>query len=169
MPPAAGMPLAVGLEDLLPFAFVLVWLVVQGINLFRRAGGQAGPLAGPPRPRPGDERMVEMEELLRRSLGLEKPPEPPPRPRAAKRAKRAAATAGAAPTRGDAGGSDVARHVQEAFAHDLVHQSPDAIPLPPVAATSPVVAELVAALRSPAGIRQMVILKEVFDRPSERW
>ena len=169
MQPAAGVLLAVGLEDLLPFAFVLVWLVVQGINLFRRAG-QAGPPIGPPRPPADDERMVEVEELLRRSLGLERTPEPPPRPRASKRSKRAVATAAAtAAPHGAAGGSDVARHVQEAFARDLVHQAPDAIAAPARAAGSPIVADLVAALHSPASIRQMVILKEVFDRPAERW
>jgi hypothetical protein len=75
--------------------------------------------------------------------------------------------------------TDVASHVREAFAHDLKHdRSPLATPaaLRPAAAAPPpaksratVAAELAQALRNPASIRQAILLREVLERPVDRW
>jgi hypothetical protein len=70
----------------------------------------------------------------------------------------------------------VARHVQDAFSHELKHlrgtiredeaQQAGGTPRP----TAPTQAEeLVHLLRSPATIRQVVLLREILDRPVDRW
>ena len=70
----------------------------------------------------------------------------------------------------------VARHVQDAFSHELKHlrgtireddaQQGGGTPRP----TAPTQAEeLVHLLRSPATIRQVVLLREILDRPVDRW
>jgi hypothetical protein len=68
-----------------------------------------------------------------------------------------------------AGGSDVSKHVTEAFATDLKHRiAPVDAPLqPPVVADRAV--DLVSMLREPATLRTLVVLREVLDRPVERW
>jgi len=78
----------------------------------------------------------------------------------------------------------VASHVREAFAHDLKHdrtplakpapaRRPDAsAPATPPAATNKrakIAAELAQALRNPASIRQAILLREVLERPADRW
>jgi hypothetical protein len=67
--------------------------------------------------------------------------------------------------------TDIARHVDKAFANDLAHAAPprgDDIgtvqPAQP-AARPP----LVALLRDPETIRQAVVLREVLERPTDRW
>jgi hypothetical protein len=108
-------------------------------------------------------------------------PPPPPQPR---------------PRGGAIGGhaGEIGRHVDEAFSHDLAH-APSAAPQTPLAARAatrgtgeplsrrteqaettaaaphPTTAaeELVAILRNPATVRQVVLLREVLDRPVERW
>jgi hypothetical protein len=76
----------------------------------------------------------------------------------------------AAPAQGDA----VARHVQDAFSHDLAHTrgglgneaaGPDAATPRPSSLT----AELAELLRSPAATRRAILLREVLDRPVDRW
>jgi len=68
-----------------------------------------------------------------------------------------------------AGGSDVSKHVTEAFATDLKHRiAPVDAPLqPPVVADRAV--DLVSMLREPATLRTLVVLREVLDRPVDRW
>jgi hypothetical protein len=68
-------------------------------------------------------------------------------------------------------GSDIARHVDEAFAHDLAHAVPagraeNAVaPLPQPTSSH----GLAALLRNPATIRQVMVMREVLERPVERW
>jgi len=70
----------------------------------------------------------------------------------------------------------VARHVQDAFSHELTHlrgtisqdsaEQTGGTPRP----TAPTQAdELVHLLRSPATIRQVILLREILDRPVDRW
>jgi len=184
------------LEGLLPLVFVLIWVVSQVMGVFRKAaGGDAG--RAPPAPRPqrplrrqppaGHElaggRPVdvdrEIEEFLRRSLGERgrqpaAPPSPaasPPKPRPKPARPRRPVTAGSPPPlppRGSQGG-DIARHVESAFAHDLAHESPAAEPAATTQASASPAAELAATLRSPAGLRQLVLMREILERPTQRW
>ena len=68
---------------------------------------------------------------------------------------------------------EIGRHVDGAFAHDLAHGgghpgSSDQSAVAPQ--TVPKVAhELVAMFRSPETIRQVILLREVLDRPIDRW
>jgi hypothetical protein len=165
----------------------------------KAAGGDAGRRAAPParpprRPpaaagevadnRPG-ELDREIEEFLRRSLGDPRhrkpvPPSPAPSP-AAKPPKQKPrpqrpTTAGgpprvppvpSVPPQRPQGG-DITRHVESAFAHDLAHESPTSEPAPPPALVSPAT-DLAATFRSPAGLRQLVLMREILERPVHRW
>jgi hypothetical protein len=153
----------------------------------------------PPRPVPGGLRPVrpaagrpegdvaldrEIEEFLRRSLArgepkvLEEPPAPP-RPRrnggkpSRKRSRSQAEAAAALPVpiapRGAAAGGDIASHVENAFAHDLAHASPSTVGQAVVAAQEAPGAALTAALQAPGGLRQLILMREVLDRPVHRW
>jgi hypothetical protein len=120
------------------------------------------------RPEVASKRRARQRGDARRSRGSGKPPRsadfgttPPflPSPEA---------TAGPRPP---VTGTDIARHVDEAFAHDLAHEIPigrgeDAVALPPETTSSHALA---AVLRNPATIRQVVVLREVLERPVERW
>jgi len=109
------------------------------------------------------------------------PPKPPaPRPRAEqplrpKPAAQAPRSVGTLATES----SDVARHVQDAFAHELGHlqsglaQAADD-PARVAEAKSPArgglsAHDLVAAARDPATIRQAILLREILERPVDRW
>jgi len=69
----------------------------------------------------------------------------------------------------------VARHVQDAFSHELTHLrgtiTHDESKAGGAARTSaPTQAEdLVHVLRSPTTIRQVILLREILDRPVDRW
>lgn len=198
------------LEAILPFLFILFWIVSQIRNLFRAAnpGRPQGPVVVRPAPRPAaddDQRRElarQVEEFLRRSAG-EKPAAPRrdggPRPRApaprraaappplpgaaarppareARGAKPAAAPAADRPRPlGSLGGhgGDVARHVGDAFAQEIRHLEPgvgrrdvaDGAAAAPAAAAT----DLATLLRNPATLRQMLIVREVLDRPVDRW
>ncbi len=78
MHPFAPVLVAAGLdwlEGLLPFVFVLIWIVSQVMNLFRNAAGKpgeraAGRPANPPRPvprpaRPADQPGVDIDQEIR--------------------------------------------------------------------------------------------------------
>jgi len=75
--------------------------------------------------------------------------------------------------RPEASGS-VARHVKDAFARELTHlqgsikhdESKTGAAVPTAATQAE---ELVHLLRSPATIRQVILLREVLDRPVDRW
>ena len=70
-------------------------------------------------------------------------------------------------------GGDIARHVRDAFADDLGHR-PSRLTQPAAAAepaaTRPAAAhDLVTLLRDPTALRQLFIVREVLDRPIDRW
>jgi hypothetical protein len=75
---------------------------------------------------------------------------------------------------GDAG-DDVAEHVDGAFAHDLGHRvsplaSGDAATGgAPSAKRDTAPADLAAALRDPATLRRLIVMREVLERPVDRW
>lgn len=84
--------------------------------------------------------------------------------------------AGAARTRDAATttvGGDVARHVDEAFATDLKHRIAPATRATAVPTAVPALVEQHGAvadlLRDPESLRRLVIIREVLDRPVERW
>lgn len=170
----------------------------------------AAPEAGPEL---RDELQKQIEEFLRQATG-ERPVQPKPQPRPIAQPKPAAprpvvakavtppaVSSRETPPRAGvernvgsfaAGKTDVARHVQDAFAHDLKHDRPGVglanAPLragrPPLAG-QPVAApaaskrtaklpvstavDLLEALRNPATIRQTILLREVLERPVDRW
>lgn len=198
---AAPLPLAAGewLEALLPFLFLLFWAVSQIRNFFRAVnqGRPQGPVPVRPAPRPvgDDERRREIarqvEELIRRAAGEKEPaarreagPPKPSKPRrAAAPAPGAArqpareARAAAEPARpfGSLGGhgGDVARHVGDAFAHEIGRLEPGAEgraeATAGAAAPAGSVTDIAALLRNPATLRQMLLVREVLDRPVDRW
>lgn len=120
----------------------------------------------------------------------------PPRPKQQPRQPAAATAPAAAPSHGvepdrvepgrvDAGRdrmvgtldgreTQVARHVHDVFAHELRHLAPG---LPDAAARDAAAPrprmsqaeELAHLLRSPASMRQVILLREVIDRPTHRW
>ena len=184
-------------------------------------GGEAAKGNGGARPQPpaapeagpelrGD-LQKQIEEFLRQATG-ERPVQPKPRPIAqpkpaaprpvvakavtppAVSSRETAPRAGVERNVGSfaAGKTDVARHVQDAFAHDLKHDRPGVglanAPLragrsplagqPAAAPAAPkrtaklpvsTAAELLEALRNPATIRQTILLREVLERPVDRW
>lgn len=194
------------LEALLPALIGLFWVAAQIFNAVRAAGRprQPPPVVRPPRPRPqppvDPTRAEEIRAELERQIGefLERPKPPadraaPRRPRPSggppvvRRVKRQggqppppvpAAGTSAVADRGPSAvpRSDVARHVQDAFGHELKHLAsslPGAAPAGsepqrPGAAGNPAV-DLAAALRSPATLRQLVLLREILERPVDRW
>lgn len=153
------------------------------IEAFRRAQAEAAakgdPAARPAAPdRPAQPRPpVRPGEPARPAQGQ--------RPAAAQRtvptqpAKRATAArpAPSEPARPAPGG--VARHVEEAFSHDLAHSSGGIHPALGVAPSSSAAAgeaadrstaaALAAMMRSPATVRQVMLLREILDRPVHRW
>lgn len=199
LPFAAGLD---WLEGLLPLLFLLYWIGSQVVGLFRAAGGDRKPAQAAPRPpavpRGGvdvsrDDLERQIEEFLRQStLRTAERPSPTAMSRDKPRRKRSAAgsppplPANAASSltatpRSDrrlsgleARGTDVARHVHDAFAHDLGRLT-TSIGDPPQrggASAAPVAmpaTDLAALVRSPATLRQLFIVREVLDRPVERW
>ncbi len=181
---ADGVLLAAGLgwlEGLIPFLFVLIWIVSNVLGAVRKAAKPAGPRPAvrPPRPQQGQGRPPELdreiEELLRRTLRGESTPPPPPvkrqsKQRQQKTKKLPAVSQASRQGLRDSSSGDVARHVQEAFAHDLAHESPSGTARLAAAAapTSPPI-DLIAALRSPEDLRRLVIVREILDVPSHRW
>lgn len=67
------------------------------------------------------------------------------------------------------GAADISSHVEAAFAHDLAHESPGMTASRPTnqQAAHPA-AHLVAALRSPEGLRQLILMREILERPAFR-
>jgi hypothetical protein len=197
MPMIEGVLLAARLdwlEGLLPLLFVLVWVVSQVMGVFRKAaGGDAARRAAPPgrvgrRPPPdgiepaGDrpgEIDREIEEFLRRSLGgsrQREPAQPSPVTRAPKPKSRLAKAGGPPrlPTvpplpQRDPQGTDIARHVESAFAHDLAHESPSFEPAATAPASVSPTVDMATLIRSPAGLRQLVLMREILERPTQRW
>lgn len=180
------------MEALAGSAVVIIWVISQVINLFRAAASRpAAPMpqapdrrpparsARPQRPRGETGAEADMqrqiEEFLRergggrRGQAASPARQPPPLP---KPARTAAAAPRAAPA-ADVSGSDVSRHVADVFSHQLDHLSSGLAEAPARSESRPppatAGAELVAALRSPTTLRQLFLLREVIDRPTERW
>ena len=67
------------------------------------------------------------------------------------------------------GAADISSHVEAAFAHDLAHESPGLTASRPTnqQAAHPA-AHLIAALRSPEGLRQLILMLEILERPAFR-
>jgi hypothetical protein len=152
-----------------------------------------------PRPVVEPARAEDIRAELERQIGefLERPQRPADRPpprrprptsgppagrKVARRADQAplpvpGAGKTAAPDRqpSTAQGVTVARHVEDAFGQELKHIAsslPNALPAGaesqrPGAATP--AAELASALRHPATLRQLVLLREILERPVDRW
>ncbi len=184
---ADGVLLGAGLgwlEGLIPFLFVLIWIVSNVVGAIRKAAKPVDPQAAgrPLQVRQGrpPELDREIEELLRRTIRGESPPQPinqapvqsakEQRPQKAKKVMAGAPPQISRQISRTSTGSDVARHVQEAFSQDLAHASPSgtARAAAAVAAASPPI-DLIAALRSPEDLRQLVIVREILDVPSHRW
>lgn len=152
-----------------------------------------------PRPVVDPARAEDIRAELERQIGefLERPKpaadRPPPRrprpasiPQAGRKVARQAdqarlpvAGAGktAAPERqpSPAQGSAVARHVQDAFGQELKHLASSLPGVPPAGSEAHVpgaatpAAEFASALRNPATLRQLVLLREILERPVDRW
>lgn len=185
------------LEGLLPLLFVLYWIGSQVVGLFRAAGGGSKPMPrvpAPPRPPAADEVRGELErqidEFLKESTAragerdggraaagrdTRRPPRkarstpPPP----ARQLAPSTAVGGRHLGALESGEPNVATHVHDAFAHDLGRLSTSlANEQPQPGAATPVTtpaANLVALLRSPAALRHLFLVREVLDRPVERW
>ena len=187
------------LEGLLPIVFVLIWIISQVLNLFRGAAKKAAdgpnqPLRPPPPVRRGagqaaagrdDGLNLEVEEFLRRTRPPAKSPPHVPKqagkPVRKRKPERPAMTVRPLPSGGPTAsavggtpqpktdGGDIARHVASAFAHDLVHESPDLIGSGLLAKEAAAATALIAALQSPGGLRQSILMLEILERPTHRW
>lgn len=138
-----------------------------GEFLERQAGGGQGRPAERRR-QPGTQRPAARPQVGRpdtkAAAGRTPPPVPPAAAKPRPSGERPVATAA---------GADVARHVHDAFAHELEHLSTSISAAAPGAAeprpAAKPHAELVAMLRNPATLRQLILLREVLDRPTDRW
>jgi hypothetical protein len=165
------------LEALLPFLFVLFWIVSQIVNVVRNVAGRGQPASGPvrvpprpeipPRPQPARVKRDQPRPAAapaRDATVVQKKPKPAPPAQAA------------APQFGSLGdhGGDIARHVRDAFATDLGHRSsplqkPLAAPAESAVARPVAIPDLLSLLRDPAALRQLFIVREVLERPIDRW
>ena len=162
-------------------------------NLPRPAAPPLRPVVG----ERGNDVDREIEEFLQRSLRGVRPPKPAvpvkPAARPQVRSRPAKPKGDEGPRRGSGSpapaqvgsrpsglesqraggltghGGDVAEHVAAAFAHDLAHEAPSATGAASVSAGPSMADELVAALQSPADLRRLLVLREVLDRPTQRW
>jgi hypothetical protein len=163
-----------------PPADVRVELERQIEEFLRQSrGGQQQPTPAPkpaqqrkPEPRP-QQRPAAQRSDRPRAAGTSSvrrtPPPLPPKPGAP------------APRLGDRpyaplgeAGDDIIEHVNDAFAKDLGHRdsilsSPAVVTKPKVAAAGGVADELAAAIRDPAALRRLIVMREILDRPVHRW
>ena len=139
-------------------------------------GGQQQPTPQPaqqrkPEPRPQQRPAVQRSDRPRASSKPSVRRTPPPLP---PKAVTPAARLGDRPYSplGEAG-DDIIEHVNDAFANDLGHRdsmlsSPTAVK-PQAVATGGVADELAAAIRDPAALRRLIVMREILDRPVYRW
>jgi len=154
--------------------------LTRQIEEFLREASRQRPAAAPAgRPAGRDDRPRVTEKKVRRDAVA--PPAPPgartsPPPVQGRRAGRPGpAPAAVEPQRplGSLGGhaTDVARHVKDAFAHEIEHL-PSGLSRVDTAAASPLTVaglDLASLIRDPATLRQLMIVREVLDRPVDRW
>jgi len=194
------------LEGLLPFLFVLFWIVSQVIGVFRKVAAPREPAVRPVlRPVPpandaGDPRAElerQITEFLRQSaegrsgrtepaaaprptpprpktkrVDASRPPTPQPPPKLRGAESRQAADVARPLGALEGRGTDIARHVHDAFAQELGHLASNIASVPGKPATEnvrPQAADLVALVRSPATIRQLILVHELLERPEHRW
>jgi hypothetical protein len=184
------------LEGLLPAVFVGFWILSQVFALFRRAARVGGPVvvmnpapAVEAEPVPNRERLQQEIETFLRERRTGRPSQHPqaqgPTTKPVRRKStpphdqrrrqpdgrqpvQPPSTASLPPVPAVTVHSDVARHVEEAFAHDLAHEVP--VLQGDTAATRPTPAVgLATLLRDPATIRRLIVMREVLERPTERW
>lgn len=145
-------------------------------EFIRRSSSEgAAPPAGRPRDR-GDRPVPRGASAPPPPRGTP-PPARQPRPvaRGTRPPRAASAPAATPPSLGSLGGhaTDVSRHVHDAFAQEIEHLPPGlAAGGAPAATATPArspAADVVAALRDPVTLRQLVIVREVLDRPIDRW
>lgn len=163
--------------------------IQRQIEAFRRAQAEAGKRV-PPRPSPRNPPASPTPAVPRReTVSVKTAPGVPPRPQQ-RDVSRTPSPAGDRPVASGrqqpsgtppailgGHGGEIGRHVEGAFAHDLAHdlapasaragagdQSAIAPQTVPKAAH-----ELVEMFRNPATIRQVILLREVLDRPIDRW
>jgi len=144
----------------------------------RRGEPAAGPVRIPPRPQPVQAK-TEGRRIERPRTGTTGPAVSSARGSRIESviADSAEKSQPPAPQLGSLGshGGDIARHVRAAFADDLEHRpsrltKPMAPAAEPAAARPAVAAsELVTLLRDPAALRQLFIVREVLERPIDRW
>lgn len=180
------------LEGLLPLLFVGFWIVSQIMALFRRGRGnvviEGRPAQKPPvvvlRPaRPEVDRSDlerQVEEFLRsRGAAAARPAVAPP---PAERRRPAPETRVEKPREESRPPSlrptepretGVAKHVHDVFGHELAHLettlSHGGLEQPVKQTASVAAAEIAALVRDPRTIRQMILLREVLERPTDRW
>jgi hypothetical protein len=150
-----------------PPADVRVQLERQIEEFLRQSRG--GPQQPAPAPRPAPPKPPVAVKAERPQAGGKKAAKPPARA-AAKSAKPAPRLTDRqfAPL-GDAG-DDVIEHVQEAFANDLGHRDPMLAPPPAQPGAARSTADDVAkAVRDPAVLRRLIVMREILDRPVQRW
>jgi hypothetical protein len=142
----------------------------QIADFLKQVTGEA-PVTPKPQPRP---------QAMPQASSAQKSPAPRPKAEKPARPKPAAPAAQAPRSVGTlaAGPSDVARHVQDAFAHDLGHlhsglekvtDEPAKVAFAGSAARGLSARDLVAAARDPTTIRQAILLREILERPVDRW
>ena len=154
------------------------------IEAFRR-GQAAGGIPDPPRRTPSNPPALPKAPPRREPVagkpaaargqvgGVRRSPAPTANRSAAAPARQGTPPANTPPPILGGHGGEIGRHVDGAFAHDLAHAgirpgSSDQSAVAPQ--TVPTVAhELVAMFRDPKTIRQVILLREVLDRPIDRW
>lgn len=143
----------------------------------RAAGGRPQPPRDPRGP------VATPAELRRRIEATQPRPQQSPKPQRPQPIAPAATAAPQPPAAGRQMGGlgghsgDIARHVREAFTpHVAAAASSAARPTPSaarpaVAAPAPAAraADIIALLRQPAVLRQLVVAREILDRPEHRW
>ncbi len=186
------------LEALLPVLFVLFWILSQLVAVVKKvvnAGERPQQPQQPPpppvrRPRPvavdrgerGD-LQDEIREFLRREVPDRRPamprpvmPRPSPQPATAPQfVERSKEMPEPMPSR--VSGESIAERVKQDFAKELEHLSTpltaDRVLASPqsgaAAVTRAASNEIVRSLRSPATLRELVVIHEILDRPVDRW
>lgn len=186
------------LEILLPILFFLFWILSQFVAVVKKVvgGGERPQPPQPPpirKPRPvvvdgvgGGDLQDEIREFLRRESPDRRQPMPPiaasppkprpPRPRPAPQlVERSKEMPQPMPSR--VSGESIAEKVKQDFAKELEHLSTPLTADRALAslqprgggATGSPAAEIVRSLRSPATLRELVVIREILDRPVDRW